>query len=423
MKFTFYSNACGVFTGTKGTSILCDPWIEDGVFEGSWYHFPRLKTKKALDIQTDAIYLSHIHPDHFDERNFHYNKNIPIIVLDHGPNFLIKKLLSLGYTNLITAKNSETVKFKEFNITLFAPFIKNHFHAAEIGNLIDSAIHLENEGYSAINFNDCTPTPETCGQLRIRFGKPNLALIGFNSAGPYPSCFDNLDENEKIKERDRIIERNFDYTALLIKNLEADFILPFAGEYVLGGENFLKNKYLASSNWENCANSLVERDIGNSKIILLREMSVFSLISGTSDRLYEPINFMELDTFLNEISSHSYPYQLNPMPDENNLISDVHKAAIKLKERMVKYNLSSSFAFYLNIFDKFFRVLPNFEESATPQINERYLSAQIDPRLLRLILDKKSHWNNAEIGAHINYFRLPNEWEPDLHTSLQFFHL
>ena len=39
------------------------------------------------------------------------------------------------------------------------------------------------------------------------------------------------------------------------------------------------------------------------------------------------------------------------------------------------------------------------------------------------ILDKKSHWNNAEIGAHINFFREPNIMEPDLHTSLSFFHL
>ena len=47
----------------------------------------------------------------------------------------------------------------------------------------------------------------------------------------------------------------------------------------------------------------------------------------------------------------------------------------------------------------------------------------MDPKLIRRILDKKSHWNNAEIGAHINFFREPNIMEPDLHTSLSFFHL
>ena len=33
MKFKFIGNAGGVFYGNKGTKILCDPWIVDGVFE------------------------------------------------------------------------------------------------------------------------------------------------------------------------------------------------------------------------------------------------------------------------------------------------------------------------------------------------------------------------------------------------------
>ena len=55
--------------------------------------------------------------------------------------------------------------------------------------------------------------------------------------------------------------------------------------------------------------------------------------------------------------------------------------------------------------------------------NKRKIYCEMDPKLIRRILDKKSHWNNAEIGAHINFFREPNIMEPDLHTSLSFFHL
>ena len=67
MKFEFIGNASGIFHGTKGTRILCDPWIVPGVFEGSWFHYPPIKTK-IEDLQNvDAIYVSHIHPDHYDE--------------------------------------------------------------------------------------------------------------------------------------------------------------------------------------------------------------------------------------------------------------------------------------------------------------------------------------------------------------------
>lgn len=35
----------GIFYGSEGTKILCDPWIVTGVFEGSWFHYPPLKMK------------------------------------------------------------------------------------------------------------------------------------------------------------------------------------------------------------------------------------------------------------------------------------------------------------------------------------------------------------------------------------------
>ena len=77
MKFKFIGNAGGIFTGPNGTTILCDPWIVDGVFESSWFHYPPLKTK-VKDLQNvDGIYVSHIHPDHYDERNFDFSKDIP----------------------------------------------------------------------------------------------------------------------------------------------------------------------------------------------------------------------------------------------------------------------------------------------------------------------------------------------------------
>ena len=91
-------------------------------------------------MNVDAIYISHLHPDHFDERNFNFDYEIPLIVLDHGHNFLIKKLKSLGYNNLIKIKDSETIDYKEFQITMFAPFAKHIYYDAKIGNLIDKSI-------------------------------------------------------------------------------------------------------------------------------------------------------------------------------------------------------------------------------------------------------------------------------------------
>ena len=92
LSFTFIGNACGIFTGSRNTRILCDPWLVDGVFEGSWCHYPPLKTRFEDVADVDAVFISHLHPDHFDVRYFNFDRQKPILILNHGPNFLRKQL-------------------------------------------------------------------------------------------------------------------------------------------------------------------------------------------------------------------------------------------------------------------------------------------------------------------------------------------
>ena len=235
MKFKHIANATGLFTGSKGTRLLCDPWIIDGVFEGSWYHYPPLKTN-ITDLQNiDAIYISHLHPDHFDDRNFDFPLNIPLIILDEGPNFLKKNLLKKGYTNLIEIKDGETKKFNELNLTIYKAFCGHIYEESLLGNLIDSAIVINEKDITAINFNDNSPDENACIRLKKKFGKIDLAMLKYNGAGPYPSCFNNLEEKEKKHESERVILRKYEHLCKIIPALEAKSVLPFAGSYIIGG--------------------------------------------------------------------------------------------------------------------------------------------------------------------------------------------
>ena len=58
MDFKFISNACGVVTGDKGTRLLLDPWLDDGVMEGSWCHSPPIKSRNQDYHDIDIIYVS-----------------------------------------------------------------------------------------------------------------------------------------------------------------------------------------------------------------------------------------------------------------------------------------------------------------------------------------------------------------------------
>jgi UDP-MurNAc hydroxylase len=423
LSFTFIANACGIFTGKNGTKILCDPWLVDGVFDGSWCHFSRLKTKPEHVKDVDAIYISHLHPDHFDERFFVFSKSTPLIVLDHEPNFLIKRLSALGFVNLIKIKDKQTIQFKEFELSMFAPFARHNFHEAAVGNLIDSALLVSCDGITALNANDNTLSIDSAAMLGKKYGPINLAMLNYNAAGPYPSCFDNLTEAEKVDESFRLIGRNLNHLKAVITALRPSFILPFAGAYVLGGDLHHKNNYLGTTTWDECSRRLKMQDIEPSKVILLREGDTFKIDSGVTDKVYIPIDILEAKNYIrDELSQIKYPYQLQDFPDKSQLISDIGKSAIAMQERMKRFGITSEFKVILSVYKNYYQIYPLYEH-LDKLVEHNILRCQLDERLLRNIIDRKSHWNNAEIGAHISFFRKPNKYEPDLHTGLQFFHL
>ena len=422
LTFEFIGNACGTFTGRDGTRVLCDPWIANGVFEGSWYHYPPLSTTPADVLDVDAVYVSHLHPDHFDERFFNFDKNLPIIALEHGHNFLRKKLLELGYNNLVLIKDGETISFKEFTITLFAPFTRNNFHEAEVGNLIDSAMVIECGGVKAFNANDNTPTPESCVELQQRFGTIDLAMINYNAAGPYPASFANLSDAEKRNEHDRILDRNIAYMHTLVETLAPRMVLPFAGAYILGGHLSRLNDYLGTTTWDVCAQKLNEIGLSSTEVVRLREHDVLNIESGESSPEYVPLSPEHLKQYIQQVSGDKYPYESDNTPDSAQIIADLETASDRMRQRMARAGISSDRTVTIDVDGKPIQIHPTFSKetnfTATPR-----LACTLDPRLLRRILDRVSHWNNAEIGCHVEFNRVPNEYQPDLHTALQFLHL
>ena len=416
MKFKFIGNAGGIFTGSKGTKILCDPWIVDGVFESAWYHYPPLKTKLS-DIQNvDGIYVSHIHPDHYDERHFDFPKDIPLIILNKGPNFLKKNLINKGYSNFIEIKNDQTVQFKEFKLTLYKPFTKHIFEESLIGNLIDSALVLENDDVTAINFNDNQPDENACSFLKNKFKNIDLAMLNYNAAGPYPSCFDNLSTEEKINENKRILKRNFDHLCNIIPILQPKSVLPFAGAYIIGGKNYFKNEYLGTTTWDECADYLNRNLKFNSKVFCLRENQTYDIRNQKQLDKYKKLDLNEMKNYIQSIQDKKYDYENDNMPDVSKLIDEVKMASTKLLERVKKFNIQLKSNVFIKVGKENVQIVKG-------QDSDRHLYCDLDLRLLNRILNKKAHWNNAEIGTHINFKRVPNKMDPDVHTCMSFFHL
>ena len=56
--------------------------------------------------------------------------------------------------------------------------------------------------------------------------------------------------------------------------------------------------------------------------------------------------------------------------------------------------------------------------------SKNYVRYETDIRLLKRLLmgPRFAHWNNAEIGSHLKFFRKPNIFERDVYSSMTYFH-
>jgi L-ascorbate metabolism protein UlaG (beta-lactamase superfamily) len=247
MRMAYYANACCKMEAA-GFSILTDPWLVDGAFEESWCHYPPLATRPEDVAGVDALFISHVHPDHCDPATLAaFRRDIPIIVLDHGPNFLHRVLREMGFTDLRPIATGAKDRIGPFEVTLYAPFTTHIFHESRIGNLIDCAALFEHDGVSILNLNDNTPDLASAQRLRDRHGRVTVAQIAYNAAGPYPASFDNLTAEQKVAASDKILARNLAHAAELARILEPAWHMPFAGSYVLGGGHWRRNACLGAT--------------------------------------------------------------------------------------------------------------------------------------------------------------------------------
>ena len=113
-------------------SVLTDPWLTEGEYLGSWFHYPPFPQSSIGSIKYDYIYVSHIHPDHLSEKTFSLLTKKPVLIHKYSSQFLKRKIELMG--------------FEVFELEHAVPF--------EIG--VNSSITI----FAADNCN-----PELCGKI------------------------------------------------------------------------------------------------------------------------------------------------------------------------------------------------------------------------------------------------------------------
>jgi hypothetical protein len=298
---------------------------------------------------------------------------------------------------------------------------------------IDSVAVLKDDDFSVVNFNDAIST-NIDRHLQLLGLKVDLVMGVFGAAGSFPQCMSNLSPLDKSTEKKKFIQNALLRLVEASDRLDANYIFPFAGQYVLGGE-------LASLNDDrallpvNEAKEMLE-EITQKKILTLatNQSAEFkgTMIISLGSEYVEP-NSELLRTYL-EAKNQPYLYQnrSTEVVDVSLLYENLDIASTRIAEKYqrldkIDYSISirtinSEVEWFLN----FGKELTFGKESS--RFSDRYSQITLDVRLLDGILRRKStyqgftsmHWNQAHIGSHLIFDQ--NEYDPNAHYLLNFMH-
>lgn len=227
-----------------GRTLITDPWLIDPIGCDSGFHFPPVvHDAERLAAETDAIYISHIHPDHFHPPTLAlFRKSTPIFIGDYGRKEFRDKVAALGFPVIeVPFQTPITVDGTGIEITLIE-------HDYEETAAFDSAIVVHTPDFTLFENNDCFLRSNKYSWVHDHFDI-DYAFLGYSPASFYPICFE-MDDLEKARLLRAAAERRYHDFVDSARILAPRLAVPFAS-----GARFLNPGAL----WKNASfNTAVE---------------------------------------------------------------------------------------------------------------------------------------------------------------------
>jgi UDP-MurNAc hydroxylase len=207
---------------TPAGSILCDPWVNPAYF-ASWFPFPDNSQLDWASLgDTDYLYVSHLHRDHFDAdhlRRF-VSKKATVLLPEYPTSELEDELRELGFSSFIKTRSNEPVALDN-RLTIMIQALTSPTD----GPIGDSSLWVEYDGVRLLNQNDARPTDLT---EFARLGHVHAHMLQFSGAIWYPMVYE-LPSTAKTAFGKQKRERQLDRTIRYIDDLKASWVFPIAG--------------------------------------------------------------------------------------------------------------------------------------------------------------------------------------------------
>ena len=436
-----YHNSAAISIIDDETKILIDPWLTNGEYFGSWGIYPPYDFKPEEFDDVDYIYISHIHPDHCSTKTLSkLNKKIPVIIHSFPEKYFKKSIERLGF-NVIEIENNKKMKIEnDFSINILAadnckPEVCGKLFGCSVlesgygTTNIDTLAIFDNKKQVIINTNDCPYeiSEKTAKIVSKQYQNVDFLLVGYAGASSYPQCF-NFSEIKTKEESDKKKTKRLNDAINYVKIFNPKFFMPFAGKYTLAGKNHILNKKRGEPDLDFAIEYLTNNiDQNNNRCVVLNSKESFDISTGKCSNEYQK---EKNDYVKNVLSKIKYSFELEPFPKDTSIekllplcyerFNDLRKQISYETDTKIILKLSNEKSVIVSCNDEGYEIVKNEQ---TKKI-KKFITMDLDGRLLYWLLQgpQKAHWNNAEIGSHIQFTRIPDIYERGLIHCWNYFY-
>jgi len=160
INIDFFSHVCFQFKSKQGGVIITDPFFADGFeFEGHFEKYLTGPDVKIEDITTcDAVFVSHIHGDHFDpEAVSAIHKQCGCKIIAPADVLAVLENMAISKDFLIGAREGATFQIKDMTLKTYGGYDPKH--KDEMGNQNKFSLIISSNSTSLFYSGDCHSLP------------------------------------------------------------------------------------------------------------------------------------------------------------------------------------------------------------------------------------------------------------------------
>jgi len=445
-KISHFSNSF-ITVEAKNSIITCDPWIGK-TSDNGWFSYP-IKNSGEIEkkiFNSNFIYISHLHCDHYDLKTLKKfkNKNLTFLIKKFNNGVLKKRLQKFTDKKIIEIEPFKKKKLnKDFTVAIIPQIISNSSNLPDnIGYDLDTSIIIQSNQSKTIFYNN-VDMPMNLNVLKkinnfvkkeFR-GKIDIFCYGLGTASEYPQCFLNVDRK---KEKKRLIDKSLNEINNYLKYLKPKIFFPAGGTYAIYGKFYNLNKYIAQpviSQIKDKTSTLktkIYNIIGGGSIALNNsKFTVNQMIDKKNKDFYEK--------FIDKIKQSNYYYSKGTSKVDLKKLDQMFLGAKKNYLRILenKKKITSKWSIDFKIYKNYeinkncfidkekskLIKLYNLKNYPLPSKKILKLECHIEYQLFKSLLSGKFPWNTSLSGSTIMYKRNPNKFNVDMVFSLNFLRL